>query len=175
MEIEIQTGNDKSLAELMGYNGSIYFGIPRETSERKAEKISNGENISNADIMLIMERGSPIMNIPARPWLEPACMKHKSEIRDAFSVIFNHLAMGNKAEADKQMEILAQRIERWIKSYMREDNGWAPNSPITIHGGWMKNKVTGKPVYVKGKGSDRPLFDTGALLGAIRSIFVKGE
>ena len=37
-----------------------------------------------------------------------------------------------------------------------------PNAPITIKGGWMRSKK-GKLFYIKGKGSDNPLIDTGFL------------
>jgi hypothetical protein len=34
-----------------------------------------------------------------------------------------------------------------------------PNAPITLEGGWMRNPVSGKPTYIKGK------FDTCSLNG----------
>lgn len=37
------------------------------------------------------------------------------------------------------------------------------NAPITVHGGWMKNKKSGKPFKVKGKKSSNPLVDSGDL------------
>ena len=41
-----------------------------------------------------------------------------------------------------------------------------PNSPVTVHGGWIYNRKARKGVYVPGKGFDKPLFDTGALYDA---------
>lgn len=32
-----------------------------------------------------------------------------------------------------------------------------PNAPITIKGGWMRNKKSGKPFYIKGKKRSNPL------------------
>jgi hypothetical protein len=81
---------------------------------------------------------------------------------------------GDSSEADMQMEKLALRIENWTKKFFVDpDNGWAPNAPITIHGGWMLNKVTGKPIYIKGKHSERPLIDTGSLRQSIKAIYYK--
>ena len=72
------------------------------------------------------------------------------------------------------MERLAVRIENWTKKFFTDsDNGWAPNAYITIHGGWMRNKVTGQPVYVKGKNSSKPLIDTGSLRQSIKAIYYK--
>ena len=38
-----------------------------------------------------------------------------------------------------------------------------PNSPVTINGGWIYNRVARKGVPVKGKSFDKPLYDTGQL------------
>ena len=50
----------------------------------------------------------------------------------------------------------------------------APNAPITVTGGWMRNPVSGKPVHIKGKGSSAPLIDTGSLRSSITHV-VEGE
>ena len=44
---------------------------------------------------------------------------------------------------------------------------FAPNAPITINGGWMRNKVNRKAFKVKGKKSTRPLIDEGRLRDSI--------
>ena len=41
------------------------------------------------------------------------------------------------------------------------------NAYVTIHGGWIRNKVSGKMVYIEGKGKDQPLVDNGDLLRSI--------
>ena len=41
-----------------------------------------------------------------------------------------------------------------------------PNSPATVNGGWIWNRAAKKAVYVKGKGFNKPLFDTGNLYNA---------
>ena len=70
------------------------------------------------------------------------------------------------------MEKLALRVQNWCKLFFTdEDNNWQPNSPITIYGGWMRNKVSGKPIYIKGKGSDKPLIDTGSLRSSVSAFF----
>ena len=38
-----------------------------------------------------------------------------------------------------------------------------PNSPVTLSGGWIFNRVARKGVLVAGKGGGPPLVDTGAL------------
>ena len=41
-----------------------------------------------------------------------------------------------------------------------------PNSPATVNGGWIWNRAAKKDVYIKGKGFNKPLFDTGNLYNA---------
>ena len=45
--------------------------------------------------------------------------------------------------------------------------GEPANAPITVNGGWMRNRITGKPFYVEGKGKNQPLVDNGDLLRSI--------
>lgn len=173
MNLELKpSANEQLIENVVGFKGRVLFGIPEDTSQRGYSKDGN-PTYNNAQILAIMEAGSPVMNIPSRKLLEPVVIKHIEQIRRKFDTIYNLLLEGNNDGADNEMEILAQMVERWCKAYFREDNGWEPNSPITIHGGWMKNKKSGKPIYVKGKGSDRPLIDTGALRSAIRGLYVK--
>jgi len=172
MEFELKSNEDKLIEDIIGFKGKILYGIPEDTSQRGIDK--NGKPVyNNAQILAVMEAGSPTMEIPARELLGPVVKKHKDKIQEIFGKVFDALISGDNKTAEHEMEVLAQRIEMWCKAYFREDNDWTPNSPITIHGGWMKNKKSGKPFYVKGKGSDMPLIDTGALRSAIRAIFVK--
>ena len=59
-----------------------------------------------------------------------------------------------------------ERYEGEMKQTFTKET-FAPNAPITINGGWMRNKVNGKVFKVKGKGSSRPLVDEGRLRGSI--------
>lgn len=171
MKISIKKPTVNPLVHIQKYNKVVKFGIPKVTSVRVDENGIAG--LTNADILAIMEAGSIKMNIPPRKLLEPVIIKHQKQIHTHFKKIFDCLIQDRSNEADALMEQLAFRMETWTKAYFREDNGWAPNAPITISGGWMINKVTGKPVYIKGKGSDTPLIDTGELRKSIRGLVVK--
>jgi hypothetical protein len=149
------------------YNGVVKYGIPSETNKR-----TDG-SLSNAEILAILEAGSEVNNLPPRPLLEPVREKHKEQIDKDLMLACYYIFKGEEQQADTIMQRLAFKMETWTKAYFTEDNGWAPNSPITIHGGWMANKKTGKPFYVKGKGSDRPMIDTGELRRSIRGVFIK--
>ena len=51
-----------------------------------------------------------------------------------------------------------------------------PNAQITIDGGWMRNKKSGKPFKVEGKKSSNPLVDSGDLSKApVYEIRIKNK
>lgn len=172
IEYKDNNSNSKLLEDILNYDGKLLLGIPEDTSARGTDK--DGKPVyNNAQILALMEAGSPEMNIPSREVLRPVIEKHKEEIMEDFILVYNYLLSKEEDKADAVMERLSQEIEMWCKSYFNEDNGWEPNSPITVNGGWMRNKISGKPVYVEGKHSDHPLIDTGELRKALRCIFVK--
>lgn len=42
-----------------------------------------------------------------------------------------------------------------------------PNAPLTVSGGWTKNKKSGKPFYVEGKGHSIRMYDTGQFVNSV--------
>ena len=74
--------------------------------------------------------------------------------------------LGGKLDAKFAFDTLGQQTEDDMKNTITTGN-FKPNSDITINGGWIRTS-SGKPFYVKGKGSNRPLIDGGAMIGAIR-------
>lgn len=159
MDMELLPSNnmEKTIENLVGFRGTIYFGVPKETASFRLGSKRKGKSADNASILAIMEAGSPVKNIPSRKLLGPVVNKHIEQIKEMFNKIYDAIIRGEEQEADLQMNILAQRVEMWTKAYFREDNDWAPNAPATI----------------KRKGSDTPLIDTGALRQSIRAFYVK--
>jgi len=176
---KLETKKQRSIVDLerlKQYKGEIVYGVPRSTSQvRKSDEISNKKpSYNNAQILALMEHGSIINNIPERKLLGPVREKYREQINADLLRVCTLLLENKQDEADKLMERLALRIEGWTKKFFTDsDNDWAPNAPITIEGGWMRNKVTGKVFYVKGKHSERPLIDTGSLRSSIKAIFYK--
>lgn len=76
-------------------------------------------------------------------------------------------------------------LNKWTKHWAKKHNEFAeeiktdlqdtirrgefePNAPITIYGGWMRNKKSGKLFYVRGKGEGKPpLTNTGKLAESV--------
>ena len=112
----------------------------------------------------IHTRGSPIMRIPPRPVVEPALAKESlKEEMAAFLLESCEAAFeGDLSGTQKGLEEAGQRGADGIREYI--DAGISPpNSPVTLSGGWIYNRVAKKGVPVGGKGFDKPLYATGAL------------
>lgn len=175
MDIEIKENKVKN-SLLSNYNKIIKYGIPQDTDTRPIETESvqkKGKNgrvytrkvrvaggLSNANILALMEAGSPVNNIPSRILLDAVRKKYNKKIDEYFIKIFDALLENNSTKADLLMEELALRVQTWCQKFFTdEDNGWAPNAPSTI----------------KQKGSDRPLIDTGELRKSIRAFVVEDK
>ena len=118
-------------------------------------------------ILAIQEHGSPINRIPARPVIQPALSS--PEVRDAIAegltAAVEAAWNGDEAGAQAGLEAAGQAGADGIRAYI--DAGISPpNSPVTVNGGWIWNRPGRKAAYVKGKGMNKPLFDTGALYNA---------
>lgn len=110
--------------------------------------------------------------IPARPFMRTARMNNESKWVEKLKTLVQRAL-----DEDKSIDKALQKFGEVVKGDIQETmlgGGFAPNSPITIHGGWMRNKKTGKPFYVEGKGKNTPLVDTGIMVASIQSR-VDGE
>ena len=118
-------------------------------------------------ILAVQEHGSPIMRIPARPVIRPALAKPAvrsamaEEMRNAVQAAWEGDEDGARASMVSAGQAGADGIRAYIDSHILP-----PNSPVTVNGGWIYNQAARKCVYVKGKGFNKPLFDTGELYNA---------
>ena len=118
-------------------------------------------------ILAVQEHGSPMMRIPSRPVIRPALAKPetRSAMAEAMKDAVRAAWEGEDGAARAAMESAGQAGADGIRAYI--DAGISPpNSPVTVNGGWIWNRPGRKAVYVKGKGMNKPLFDTGALYNA---------
>ncbi len=116
-------------------------------------------------ILAVQEHGSPVMHIPSRPVIRPALAAQ--ETRDAMAEeMLNALQAAWDGEDPRaSLEAAGKAGADGIRAYI--DAGISPpNSPVTVNGGWIWNRPGRKAVYVKGKGFNKPLFDTGSLYSA---------
>ena len=112
----------------------------------------------------IHTRGSPIMRIPPRPVVAPALAKEElraemgERLQDSCRAAFE----GNLSDTKKGLEEAGQRGADGIREYIDRQIP-PPNSPVTLSGGWIWNRVAKKGVLVEGKNGSTPMKDTGAL------------
>ena len=105
-------------------------------------------------------KGVPVMNIPPRDYQTRTVNANMDKWRKYAK---NALKTQSSENVVKALGISAKdETKATIANF-----GAPANAPITVHGGWMRNRVTGKPVYIEGKGKNQPLVDNGDLLRSI--------
>lgn len=160
---------DKYEAKSYGSEKDSLLGLYNETKKcyqwLKHHKVEIGLTSDASErskmLLAIHENGSPVMNIPKRPFLKMALVHAEGDINKFLQLAceaatdgdFTGTKMGFEAAGQAGVNKIKEAIDARIPP---------PNAPITLHGGWMRNKKTGKPFYVKGKSGDIPLVDTGA-------------
>ena len=147
----------------------VFIGIPQETNA--AHEAEKGKIVTTADLLFIHSYGSGINRVPSRDVLETSLKYNKEQVAQLLSEAMEKATSGNISAVEmalKKAGMQAQNIARdW---FTNPANNWAPNAPFTIEGGWMRNRKSGKAFYAKGKGSSRPLVDTGEMRKAITYV-----
>lgn len=130
----------------------LLVGVPQE----KASSGRKGEEPNNAELAFIHTMGSPLRNIPPRPFLEPAiAQKETSErIADCFKKAAQSAVNGDFGGIDANLGKAGMIARNAVVRYIDDSSHFVPNSPITI----------------ARKGSDKPLIDTGSLRTSITYV-----
>lgn len=138
----------------------ILVGIPQGSPPRRPEPGETGEPLDNATIGYIMETGSAVANIPARPFLVPG-------VRAAQDRAAARLAKAAKAalEVDQQrvqvnLDAAGLIAQSSVKAYIT-DGPHLPLAPATL-----RRRKTRKPPRM----GERPLVDTGQLRRSITYV-----
>jgi hypothetical protein len=160
----------------------VLVGIPAQNDPRSAPS----GPINNATIGIIMERGSPGRNIPARPWLVPGVRSARAQIgaryraaaRDALKTMSSDPIM-------RANRIVGQETADAVKRYIKTGS-FAPLSPKTVAARarqraarnrraseikYLKAVKAGMPlVKAQNLYGIRPLINTGQLLGSVTYV-----
>jgi hypothetical protein len=122
-------------------------------SSKKLKKAAKND-VTNAELLFLLSKGSPLRHQPARPVLEPAVEAdgNKQPIARELAASVKSSLDGDKDAALKGMMRAALAGQNAARKWFTDPrNGWAPNAPSTI----------------ARKGSDRPGIDSGAMRAAI--------
>jgi hypothetical protein len=128
--VKKQDGLEKLKRVLAAFEAErVLVGIPSNKADRSGTDLGA---LNNATIGIIMEKGSPAANIPARPWLAPGIVSAKSAIVSHYEQAAKKaLRQGDLAAmsaAHKQVgHLTADAVKRYINS-----GTFAPLSPRTI-------------------------------------------
>ena len=104
------------------------------------------------------------MNIPPRPVVEPALSsgETREKVAAALAAACEAAARGDEAGITAGFEQAGQAGVDAIRAYI--DSGIPPpNAPITVSGGWKYHPTAHVSFYIRGKGFNQPMYDTGAL------------
>jgi len=115
-------------------------------------------------LLALHERGAPGAHIPPRPVVAPALAQESTR-----GAMAEGLLAACKAAAQGDSEGIASGFAQagqagadGIRAYI--DASISPaNSPVTVSGGWVYNRVAKVSVPVGGKGFNLPLVETGEL------------
>lgn len=104
------------------------------------------------------------MRIPPRPVVAPALARESLRAEMGEKMLFSCKAAseGDLAGTQTGVEEAGKRGADGIREYIDAGIG-PPNSPVTLSGGWIYNRVAKKGVPVSGKNGNTPMKDTGAL------------
>ena len=157
----------KELDELCRLKVCVGFQSQDSKNKRKKEsgEPSSDKEVTNLDVAMWNELGTPYM--PSRPFMRNSIDKNKPVIQKNAAALIKNLGEGITAKmvltvlGEQQASFMAQEIDT---------GDFKPNAEITISGGWMRNKKSGKLFHVKGKKSDKPLIDTHQLQQSIHFV-----
>lgn len=120
-------------------------GIPSD-----AKRHEDNSNIGLAEIAFIMEKGSVVNNIPARPFMQQTRQRNEKRMMGLSKKLLKAISNGSTTAMDA-IKKLGASYEGAMKRIFIEGS-FAPNAPATV----------------RRKKSSRPLIDTGLLRQSIK-------
>lgn len=134
----------------------VLIGIPATENQRE------GDPIGNAALGYIHEKGSPVKNIPARPFLEPGVAKVAPKLVEEMKVGAQKILDGGEKAIDRAMNRAGIIAQNSVKSTIRAGEGFAPLAPATL--------AARKREGYKG---EKPLIRTAQMLNSITYVIRK--
>lgn len=144
------------------FKGCIYVGVPKSKSNfTRGSKTKPRNEFTNADILAVLENGSPMKNIVPRPLLKATIKQHQRELNEALQKAIPIVLSGVDDEIDRYFETLALKIQGWVQMYMLREGQerWEPSLRV------LRAKVRGEQA--------KTLIDTGSLRQSIIAFYSK--
>lgn len=148
----------------------VLVGIPEDKSPRKMEEGVNPV-ITNASLGYIHETGSPAQNIPSRAWLVPGVAAAKEKTADYFKQAGVAAFEGDKAKAEKALNIAGQYNVNTIKARIALGIPPPLKRPRQVHGTTAAARARNRKARAAaGAGQETPLIDTAQFINAINYV-----
>ncbi|HIU85197.1 MAG TPA: hypothetical protein IAC66_07530 [Candidatus Aphodousia gallistercoris] len=162
---------------------ALYVGIAADSTH----DIRDDDGPNNSELGFIHEYGSPLSNIPPRPFLIPGVQSQKAKISEKLGLAMREALDNNKRECDKILEQLGISTAEAVKEYLRTAS-FEPLKASTIANRYRsrqtKSKRDNEVRYIVGKDGKKaanpnfgkgiqPLINSGALLNSIDSYLIK--
>ena len=119
------------------------------------KSISKGMKYSAAHSLYVKTHGSPMLNIPPRPVLEPSIEANKQ-------VIAKQIAIASTAAMENNPHLMEEALNKAGMIATSAAQGWFENPANN----WQQNAKS----TIKKKGSNQPLVDTGEMRKAITYV-----
>lgn len=146
----------KIIASMPSY--IIEIGVFSNNTNRKKSKAKISVGITNAELMFIQEKGSPLHHLPARPVLEMTLFYGNTLIKSTLQKALKMYLKDGEIGMEKELNKLCIRLENYARDIIYSNDGrLTPNAPSVI----------------RRKGENHPLFDTGQLARSITCRLIK--
>lgn len=116
----------------------------------EGEGAADRGGITNAELAAIHEFGTADGRIPARPFVTLTVDGKREEIKDTARALVLRMVEG-KLDLARALGLLGAKVAADMKATIKQGDQLAPNAPSTV----------------AGKGSSRPLVDTGQMVNSI--------
>lgn len=149
---------------------SLYVGIAKGSS---GDKRTDGAP-DNHLLGFVHEKGSPIANIPPRPFLVPGVESVKDDIKDSMGKAMELALKDKEQECDAVLERTAIKTATAVKEYMTTAD-FEPLKPATIrnrHRSRLTQSMREEEIN-EDISQIQPLINTGSLRNSIDGYFVK--
>lgn len=158
--VKINRNNDQlqRLKKAMKWAQNTYLlvGVPQSKGRRQ------GEPMTNAELLHLHSKGSPLKNIPSRPVIEPALKDSQAELSKLLKDALKSVTELKEDEALTKLKAAGMQAQNASRAwFVNPRNGWKPNSPATF-----------QRKQAKGATINRPLIDTGQLRRSIIYVVV---
>ena len=132
----------------------VLVGVPNDTTNRK----DSGTEMTNATLAYLHDNGSPVRNIPARPFMEPGIKSAKEAIAENLRFAADRFVAGGTSQAKRDLNKVGLIAQSAIRSKINE--GIAP----------ALTKSTLAARRKRGRTGTKPLVDTGQLRNSITYV-----